>query len=144
MHRLAIMFPLSFLVCSAPGRGTIQPSHERSPAGPSMDPLTRPLGYTAKRSSSYDRTGGNADFVRVAPGETVTLLDEGGPGVVTHLWATIASPEEHHLKKLVIRMYWDGEEAPSVEAPLGDFFCTVTPWFCTDVGSCDSAAETRF
>lgn len=84
--------------------------------------LTKPQDYVLKRASSYDRTGGNADFRRVAPGETLTLLEEAGPGVITHIWITINSPEQFHLKKLVLRMSWDDEAAPSVEAPLGDFF----------------------
>ena len=32
------------------------------------------------------------------------------------------SPEPYHLKRIVLRMYWDGEETPSVETPIGDFF----------------------
>ena len=74
------------------------------------------------RSSSYDRTGGNADARPVAPGETLALLDADGPGIVTHVWVTIASEDPNHLKALVLRMYWDGEATPSVEAPIGDFF----------------------
>jgi D-arabinan exo alpha-(1,3)/(1,5)-arabinofuranosidase (non-reducing end) len=84
--------------------------------------LPQAKDYVQKRSSSYDRTGGNEDYRRVAPGESLTLLDAAGPGVVTHVWVTIASPERFHLKKLVLRMYWDDEPAPSVEAPIGDFF----------------------
>ena len=45
-----------------------------------------------------------------------------GPGIVSHVWVTIASDDPHHLKALVLRMYWDGEATPSVEAPIGDFF----------------------
>src|SRR5438477_7042499 len=84
--------------------------------------LPQPKDYVQKRSSSYDRTGGNEDYRRVAPGATLTLLDEAGPGIITHVWVTIASPERFHLKKLVLRMYWDNEPTPSVEAPIGDFF----------------------
>jgi hypothetical protein len=84
--------------------------------------LTQPHNYTQKRVSSYDRTGGNEDFRTVAPGETLTILDEPGPGVITHIWFTFSSDETYHLKKLVLRMYWDGESTPSVEAPIGDFF----------------------
>ncbi len=87
-----------------------------------LSALTSPKDYVLKRSSSYDRTGGNEDSRRVAPGETLTLLDEPGPGVVSHIWITIASGERYHLKKLVLRMYWDGEQTPSVETPVGDFF----------------------
>src|SRR5207249_9637809 len=84
--------------------------------------LTAPHEYVQKRVSSYDRTGGNADYREIAVGQTFTLLDEAGPGAITHVWTTIASGEHYHLKKLVLRMYWDDESAPSVEAPLGDFF----------------------
>ena len=84
--------------------------------------LASPHDYVQKRASSYDRTGGNDDFYKLAAGVTITLLDDSGPGIITHIWITIASPEQYHLKKLVLRMYWDGEATPSVEAPIGDFF----------------------
>lgn len=87
-----------------------------------LSSLTRPHDYIQKRVSSYDRTGGNGDARPVAHGETFTLLDEEGPGVITHVWITIASGEMYHLKKLVLRAYWDSEESPSVEVPVGDFF----------------------
>src|SRR5690348_16450406 len=88
----------------------------------SLSNLTVPQDYVLKRVSSYDRTGGNADMRQIASGQTLTLLDEDGPGVITHVWFTIASGERFHLKKLVLRMYWDGENTPSVETPVGDFF----------------------
>ena len=84
--------------------------------------LPQAKDYVQHRSSSYDRSGANADARPVAPGETLTLLDENGPGLVTHVWITIASDDPDHLKALVLRMYWDGEAAPSVETPIGDFF----------------------
>src|ERR1700690_2301176 len=84
--------------------------------------LTKPHDYVQKRISSYDRTGGNADYRPMAPGETLTLLDETGPGEISHVWITIASDERFHLKMMVLRMYWDGEISPSAEAPVGDFF----------------------
>jgi hypothetical protein len=84
--------------------------------------LTKPHDYVLKRSGSWDRTGGNADARKIAPGETLTVLEDSGPGVITHVWFTIASGERFHLKKLVLRMYWDDEATPSVEAPIGDFF----------------------
>jgi len=87
-----------------------------------LSDLTKPHDYVLKRVSSWDRTGGNADARKIAPGETLTVLDESGPGVITHVWITVASREKLHLKKLVLRMYWDNESTPSVEAPIGDFF----------------------
>jgi Protein of unknown function (DUF2961) len=87
-----------------------------------IESLPRPHDYVLKRASSYDRTGGNADYRPLAAGETLTLLEADGPGEVSHVWITIASGEMYHLKKIVLRMYWDGEPTPSVEAPVGDFF----------------------
>ena len=84
--------------------------------------LTRQQTYTMHRASSADPTGANADCRKVDSGETLTLLDTDGPGLISHLWFTIASKEPYHLKRIVLRIYWDGEETPSVEAPIGDFF----------------------
>ena len=84
--------------------------------------LARLRNYKNLRSSSWDRTGGNADWVVVDPGQTATLLDVTGAGVVSHLWFTINSPDPMHLKNLVLRAWWDAENSPSVEVPIGDFF----------------------
>ena len=78
--------------------------------------------YQTAKASSYDRTGGNADAFRIEPGATQTLMDAQGPGMVSHIWFTIAATDPQHLKKLILRMYWDGESEPSVETPVGDFF----------------------
>jgi hypothetical protein len=78
--------------------------------------------YRARRSSSYDRSGGNGDSIPIEPRATATLLETTGAGAVTHIWFTINSHEDFHLKKLVLRAYWDGEAEPSVEVPVGDFF----------------------
>ena len=84
--------------------------------------LPAPHNYVLKRSSSYDRSGGNDDFRTVPAGKSIVVLDENGPGEVSHIWFTIADNEKYHLKKIVLRMYWDDESTPSVEAPIGDFF----------------------
>jgi len=78
--------------------------------------------YKTRRSSSWDRSGGNGDAVPVDPGKTAILLDITGAGVITHLWFTINSPDPMHLKNLVLRAWWDGETNPSIESPIGDFF----------------------
>jgi hypothetical protein len=77
----------------------------------------------SQRSSSYDRTGGNDDWTTVPAGGTLTLLDVEGPGRVSHVWITFWSPRDSHVRRnLVLRAWWDGDEHPSVEAPIGDFF----------------------
>jgi len=67
-------------------------------------------------------TPAGGDAVPVEVGQAATILDVQGAGVVTHLWFTIASDDQHHLKNLVLRAWWDGETSPSIEAPIGDFF----------------------
>ncbi len=49
---------------------------------------------------------------------TIGSIDE--PGAIQHIWITTAPS---NWRSLILRMYWDGETAPSVEVPLGDFFC---------------------
>ncbi len=50
---------------------------------------------------------------------TTALADIAGPGTITHIWIT-ADPRSY--RDCILRFYWDGEESPSVEVPLGDFF----------------------
>jgi D-arabinan exo alpha-(1,3)/(1,5)-arabinofuranosidase (non-reducing end) len=55
-------------------------------------------------------------------GAEATLLDVEGPGVIRHIWITIPPGHPEHLRGCVLRIYWDGQEQPSIEVPLGDFF----------------------
>jgi hypothetical protein len=57
--------------------------------------------------------------ISIKAGQTVTLADIEGPGAVQHIWITVAP---NWWRRLVIRFYWDDEETPSIETPLGDFF----------------------
>jgi hypothetical protein len=50
---------------------------------------------------------------------TVTLAEIEGPGLIQHIWMTVS---ERAYRDCILRFYWDGESAPSVEVPLGDFF----------------------
>jgi len=54
------------------------------------------------------------------PANSRTALAEiEGPGCIQHMWIT---SEAKSLRACTIRIFWDGEDAPSVEAPFGDFF----------------------
>jgi len=57
-------------------------------------------------------------FVVVEPGKTFTLADIRGQGAIQHIWMTPTG----NWRFSILRMYWDGEAAPSVETPVGDFF----------------------
>lgn len=64
----------------------------------------------------------------IPTGETTDLAEIDGPGVINHIWmaapqSPTESEEENVLRDLVLEMYWDDEEDPSVAVPLGDFFC---------------------
>ncbi len=58
--------------------------------------------------------------IAIPGGETATLAEITGPGAIQHIWMTL---HPDWWRRLVLRMYWDEEETPSVETPLGDFFC---------------------
>lgn len=58
--------------------------------------------------------------INIAGRSTVTLADVAGPGAIQQIWLTV---HPDHWRKLVLRMFWDGEATPSVETPIGDFFC---------------------
>lgn len=85
--------------------------------------LSMPCNFRARREGSWDRTGGNLDLRKIEPGETLVMADLEGPGKIVHWWCTVAGEAvEMFNRMLVLRFYWDDEETPSVEAPLGDFF----------------------
>src|SRR4029077_11121056 len=105
---------------------------ERLPAGPGgLAGLVVPHRSRAQHASSADPTGGNVDFRPIAPGTPLTLLDHEGGGVVHRFWmtfyprASLGAPPEKVVaahRQMILRMYWDGEDTPSVEVPVGDFF----------------------
>jgi len=96
--------------------------------GNSIDSLFVLNACKSRRISSYDKTGGNHDWVDILPGETKVLAETIGPGIIRHIWFTCWVGDENwvaekfSLRKLVLRMFWDDEASPSVEVPLGDFF----------------------
>ena len=55
----------------------------------------------------------------IGPGETLELADIVGPGVIQHIWMTFSG----NWRFAILRFYWDDSEVPSVEVPIGDFFC---------------------
>jgi len=85
--------------------------------------LARLKDYTASRVSSDNRyVFSNDDSKRIMPGETLVMANLEGPGMVTHIWVTVADNEYAWPRLLRLRVYYDGEKTPSVDAPLGDFF----------------------
>lgn len=90
-----------------------------------------PTGEPGKAATASSLLGperkGSPCLNNIAPGQTVTLADIDAPGQITHIWLTVdektTDADCFILRDLILRMYWDGETEPSVECPLGDFFC---------------------
>jgi hypothetical protein len=57
-------------------------------------------------------------FIIIKPGETITLAEIDGSGAIQHIWMTPTG----NWRFSILRIYWDDEETPSVEVPVGDFF----------------------
>ena len=113
-----------------------------------LDGLAKPMQGRSMRASSAFRKGtdgqydpkadplmddtvmSNWDRATVEPGKTYVVLDAKGPGVITHIWFTFLAPEPHpwalqgsaNHQEMLLRIYYDDQEKPGVEAPLGDFF----------------------
>ena len=59
----------------------------------------------------------------VAPGQSIQLCDIQGPGTIRHIWVTV-NHDPIALRSFVMRAWYDGQEHPSIECPVGDFFGT--------------------
>jgi hypothetical protein len=98
------------------------PEGDRNAGERRYDPMAEPRGDGDVQS--------NWDNFNVPAGATHVLMDAEGPGVITHIWVTFLGPEPHGWapqgsadhQELMLRMYWDGDPRPAVEAPVGDFF----------------------
>jgi hypothetical protein len=75
-------------------------------------------GTGARAARDLGRGWKISPSVRIKAEETFTVAEIKGSGAVQHIWMTPTGNWRH----LILRMYWDGEETPSVEAPAGDFF----------------------
>ena len=106
---------------ASPAAAAPSPASKSSGASP-LPSYARQQNYKSLKQSSYDRTGGNSDRWPIPPGGTQELFNSAGPGIITHIWFTIAAESPDHLKEVVLRAYWDGNDKPSIEVPVGDFF----------------------
>ncbi|MHC4442301.1 MAG: glycoside hydrolase family 172 protein [Planctomycetota bacterium] len=75
-------------------------------------------GPAAKAARDLGQGWKVSPFVRINPKQTFTLADIKGPGAIQQIWMTPSG----HWRFFILRMYWDDEETPSVEVPVGDFF----------------------
>ncbi len=85
---------------------------ERGKGGMAVD------GPAAKCARDLGQGWKISPFRTVKPGETQVLADIEGTGAIQHIWLTPTG----HWRFSILRVYWDGQEQPSVECPVGDFF----------------------
>lgn len=99
------------------------------------------LGTRVQHASSADRSGGNADYgVSLgtdAHGDQL-LWDRHGAGALRRIWVTGFSPEQR------LKMYFDGESTPRVDATLGDFFAGTSSPFLAPLALDDDASSGGF
>src|ERR1051326_2662717 len=112
---------LSTLLTAA---GLCNPAFAQFSPGNPLAGLEQLKDFQSMRASSSDPNwkNGNGDARPIPPGGTLTLAELEGPGAIAHIWFTIAHSAPFYSRLLTLRMYWDGEEHPSVECPIGDFF----------------------
>jgi hypothetical protein len=85
-----------------------------------------------------ERGGGGREASSLGPGrkgrpciglpsqQEIALAEIAGTGCIRHIWITVPRQTEtsaYVLRDIVLRAYWDGDETPAIEVPLGDFFC---------------------
>ncbi len=87
-----------------------------------LENLYRAKRFVRRRESTFDRTGGNRDAVSIAPHSThhVPLLK--GPGIIRHIWITVAPAVSSAYRDIRLIMSFDSADQPQVNVPLADFF----------------------
>jgi len=89
------------------------------------DGVTLQVSSHGRRESSLPGIAGEAanKCVDLAPGRPFEAADLEGPGIITRIWITLPGPiNPGALRDVAVKIYWDGEDEPSVLTPLGDLF----------------------
>lgn len=87
----------------------------------SFENPTGAVGEGGKASSPLGEGRKGSPMRIVMPGESVELASIQGSGTISHIWMTTRN-DPQILRGAIVRFWWDGQEHPSVEAPIGDFF----------------------
>lgn len=88
-----------------------------------VQPEVEKIGQLPSLQSTAARELGQKWKVRpcieLAPNSVTTIMDVDGPATINHIWITV---DNVMFRDLILRFYWDDEETPSIEVPVGDFF----------------------
>lgn len=112
---------LVFLVLSLPAAAQ---ELYKLPSGehPAMSSMENRNGVKGHGGLANDGAKGSAS-TNLKSGDSIVLLEARGAGIVQRIWITINDRSAAMLRGLRLRMYWDNNPAPAVDAPFGDFFC---------------------
>ncbi len=97
---------------------------------PLYSPTIQSRAITAENAKGEKGQGGQAGDGRkglpclwnLKKDQVFTFAEIDGPGCIRHIWITVQNEGPQKMRNLILRFYWDGQETPSVEAPLSDFF----------------------
>ena len=94
------------------------PSGEKGKGGMAVpNPAEAKPAASARAADDLGQGWKVRPFLRVNAGETATLMDTAGPGIIQHIWMVEGLKRAH-----ILRFYWDEETTPSIEVPAPDFF----------------------
>lgn len=113
------MLDLSMLyqVSNAKSRSICPENFTGEPGKGGMCPLEEGSARAAARDLG---TGWKVNpYIVIPEKSTFEIANIQGSGVINHIWLTPTK----RWRNTIIRFYWDDQEAPSVECPIGDFFC---------------------
>lgn len=133
--RIAPLLLFAFLAaaCSAPQSTSIVES-QRPPfaiaglplAAPTLSSrvatMENPTGARGAGGTARAGRKGSPSILDFPAGERAVLLDTAGPGCVRRIWMTLEDRSPATLRNVILRIYWDNQQTPSVEAPIADFF----------------------
>ena len=113
MVDLSMLYQLS----NARTRSISPENYTGEPGKGGMCPLEKGFAKNAARELG---TGWKVNpFIVIGPKSIFEIADIDGPGIINHIWLTPTT----RWRNTILRIYWDGQENPSVECPIGDFFC---------------------
>ncbi len=98
------------------------PTGEKGRGGMAIPNAADPRLPFSKAASDLGQGWKVNPFLKPKAHETVTLMDVDGPGMIQHIWMATEKDWRGNGRASVLRFYWDGEDTPSVEVPMTDFF----------------------
>ena len=131
MKNLSLFFLITLLIACNTSKNdnvfllsNIQKYYKAAPEGVETIWFSSENKQGKKGRAGTTNKGAKGDaFTMIGPGDTLTILDYKGSGIITKIWsANSIQWAKENRRKLSIHMYWDGEEKPAVSAPFIDFF----------------------